>query len=568
MSVKHNPQPWNFLDNYRDKLFTGQWPSLAVMFDISTLRYPDNKCFECFTPQHIVFTYKEASQKMDEIARHLTSLGVKKGDRVGLTGKNSPQWALAYMGITRMGAIVVPVDYTLNDEEIEHFFNFVEIKGLFVEDERFDRIGKDDKYGFKYALTDVTNLPHSDLEYEEAVASDSAAFLFTSGTTGTPKVVELTHENLVADCFMAQGSMNIYPTDVFYAILPIHHAYTMLAVFIESMSVGANLVFGKKLVVSQIFKEMKEAKVTMLLAVPMLYNKIYSGIMKGVAQKGKFVSAIIKAMMNVSGFFRRAFNINIGKRMFGFLLKKVSFETNRICISGGGPLPPETSEGFNKLGIDFVQGYGLTETSPILTLDPIFDYNPKSIGKPLTFVQIKFDSPDSQGNGEICVKGPMLMKGYYKNPQATVEVIDSEGWLHTGDIGYQDKDGFVYLTGRAKNIIVTEGGKNIFPEEIEDHFQLYFDIEQICVLGYTADSSKKSEGVAAVIYPSKECRRAITDKEQMQKHMEEIVEVVNKDLLPYKRIRRIIIADEEMEMSSTKKIKRFTVARKYADLLQ
>jgi len=574
MKLKHNPEPWDFLDKYRNTEFEGQWPSLAKMFDISVKRYPENKCFECFTPKHIQFNYVEAQKWMDTIARYLVSLGVGKGDRVGLTGKNSPEWALAYMGITRMGAIVVPVDYSLTDEEIEHFFDFVEIKGLFVEGERFDRIGKDGKYLFKISLSEneednssyILNIPVTDSVYTEPNGSDSAAFLFTSGTTGTPKVVELTNENLVADCYMAQGKMNIYSTDVFYAILPIHHAYTMLAVFIESMSVGANLVFGKKLIVNQIFKEMKEAKVTMFLAVPMLYNKIFSGIMKGVESKGKFVSKIIKMMMSVSGFFRKR-GINIGKKMFKFLLEKVSLDSNRICISGGGPLPPQTSEGFNKLGIDFVQGYGLTETSPILTLDPIFDYEPKSIGQPLPFVQIKFEDKDDQGNGEICVKGPMLMKGYYKNPEATSAIIDTDGWLHTGDIGYQDERGFVYLTGRAKNIIVSEGGKNIFPEEIEDHFQLYYDIEQICVLGYVIDSEKKTEGVAAIVYPSKECRKAITDPSEMQKHMEEIVETVNKELLPYKRIRKVIVTYEEMEQSSTKKIKRFIVSKKFADAL-
>lgn len=575
MGKKHNPRPWDFLDNYRGKFFEGDWPSLPEMFDITVERWGSRKCFEAFSPKHLVFTYTEAKAQIEKIAAWLYAQGIRKGDRVAVTGKNSPEWALAYMGILYMGAIVVPVDYSLADEEIEHLVDFVEIKGLFVDGERYERIGKDNKYGFKVSLEEkghegqyILNLPDVGPQpTQKPVENDLAAFLFTSGTTGTPKAVMLTHRNFVSDCYAAQGWMNIYETDVFYAILPIHHAYTMLAVFIESMSVGANLVFGKRLIVSQIFKEMREGGVTMFLAVPMLYNKMISSMMKGVKEKGPLVNGLIHAMMGFSGFFKKVFKVNIGKKMFGFLLKKVSLDKNRICISGGGPLPASTFKQFNQLGIDFVQGYGLTETSPIITLNPTFDYEETSIGKCLPFMEIEFRDKDEHGNGEICVRGQNVMQGYYKNPEATAEIIDKDGWLRTGDIGYRDDRGFVYLTGRAKNIIVTEGGKNVFPEEIEDHFQLYYDVDQICVMGYVLDAKMKTEGVCAVIYPSLDCQKSITDKAAMQKHMEEIVDEVNKELLPYKRIRKVFVIDEPMEMTSTKKIKRFVVAKKYKELV-
>jgi long-chain acyl-CoA synthetase len=161
----------------------------------------------------------------------------------------------------------------------------------------------------------------------------------------------------------------------------------------------------------------------------------------------------------------------------------------------------------------------------------------------------------------------MVMQGYYKNPEATAEIIDSDGWLHTGDVGYMDSNNFVILTGRAKNIIVTEGGKNVFPEEIEDHFQLYYDIEQICVLGYMEDKVKKSEGICALIYPSDDYKKRESDPEERYNHMLQIVEEVNKELLPYQRIRHIALIDEPMEMSSTKKIKRFVVKKKYGEII-
>ncbi len=573
---KHNPIPWDFLDEYRGTYFEGQWPSLYQMFCINVKRYPDRKCWEEFAPEHVSLTYKEALQKVKNIGAYLSSLGIKKGDSIGLTGKNSVAWAVSYMGIISIGAVVVPVDYSLTDEEIEHLLDFVNTKGLFVDGERFERLGKNEKYLFKISLEKkgyedsyALSLPecNEDLPYIPQ-AKDVCAYLFTSGTTGTPKAVVLSHENLVSDCYTAQGNMNIYETDVFYAILPIQHAYTMLAVFIESMSVGANVVFGKKLIVSQIFKEMKMGNVTMFLGVPMLFNKLISGVMKNIEAQGKFKSSLVKCLMAFSGYLKKNFGINIGKKLFGkSILSKLSLDKNRICISGGGPLPPITFKRFQQLGIDFVQGYGLTETSPILTLNPIFDFEVSSIGKVSPLVDMKFIDKDENGNGEIVVKGPMVMQGYYNNPKATSEVIDKDGYLHTGDIGYMDSRGFVYLTGRAKNIIVTEGGKNVFPEEIEDAFQLYYDIDQICVLGYIVDHEKKSEACCAIIYPSDEYRKTDASKDEMDRHFNEIVETVNQQLLPYKRIRKVIVIDEPMEMSGTKKIKRFKVAEKYKNLL-
>jgi long-chain acyl-CoA synthetase len=570
-----DPKPWRYLDEYRGKYFDSEWPSLAQMFEVTTARFPDNRCFEAFTPKHVTYTYSEAKALFDRTARWLYSKGVRPGDRVAVTGKNSPEWAIAYMGIVWMGAIVVPVDASLTSPEIEHLVDFVEIKGIFMDADRFDSIGADGKYGFRVSLEErgheedyILNLPDAGSQpIKQPVSSDLAAFLFTSGTTGTPKAVMLSHENLTFDAYCVQAFMNVRDTDVFYAILPIHHAYTMLAVFIESMTNGSNIVFGKRLVVTSLLKEMKEGHVNMLLAVPMLYNKIFSAIMKGIEKKGKFVAGLVKFMMKFCGFIKKTTGFNPGRVIFRGIRDKVSLADNRICISGAGPLPAETFEGFNQLGVNFIQGYGLTETSPIVTLNPAYSYQYTSIGMPFPGVEVDFINKDEQGNGEIITRGKHVMKGYYKNPEATAETIDENGWLRTGDVGYADRKGFVYLTGRAKNIIVTEGGKNVFPEEIEDHFQLFYEMEQICVVGFMADEKMKIEGVACLIYPSEDCRREYPDAGALQVHMEQIVESVNKELLPYKRIRKVFVVDEPLEMTSTKKIKRFVVAKKYKDLI-
>ncbi|HAP56557.1 MAG TPA: long-chain fatty acid--CoA ligase, partial [Sphaerochaeta sp.] len=523
-------------------------------------------------------TYTEVHQQVLKVANYLASKKVGKGTKVAVSGKNSPEWAIAYLGILFSGAIVVPLDNTLSNKDMVKLMDFAGAKILFADPERLENFDTENKLG----LTDrislepakeypfVMDLDGKEVKRHKAQSEDTAAILFTSGTTGTPKGVMLSHRNMVSDCYLAQGNMSLSPNDVFYAILPIHHSYTMMAVFFEAISVGASIVFGKKLIISQILKELKEGEVTMFLAVPMLFNKMIAALMNGVREKGIVLYGLIRFLMSVSGLLKKVFKVNVGKKMFGFLLKKLSLDKNRICISGGGPLPASTFKMFNQLGIDFVQGYGLTETSPITHLNPVEAYIETSVGKKIPQVEVKIVNPDSDGNGIIYIKGPMVMQGYYNNPEATAEVLE-DGWLNTGDVGHQDARGYLYLTGRAKNIIVTEGGKNVFPEEIEDHFQLYNEIDTICVLGYLTDKKTKSEGIRALVYPdqkwAEEMAKQYGDKakQKIEERINQIIGEVNKELQSYKKITRVTVVDEPLEMTSTKKVKRFVVAQKYKD---
>ena len=255
--------------------------------------------------------------------------------------------------------------------------------------------------------------------------------------------------------------------------------------------------------------------------------------------------------------------MNLGKKIFGnMLLSKISLDKMRLCICGGGPLPASTFKQFNQLGIDFVQGYGLTETSPIININPIEVYIEESVGIPIPGVEEKIVSPDEDGNGIIYVRGPQVMKGYYKNDEATEEVLSSDGWLNTGDVGHIDSNGFLYLTGRAKSIIVTEGGKNVFPEEIEDKFQLFNEIEQCCIIPYMINKEMKTEGIRMVIYPT-EAYLKEHGMEETSRHMEEVVESVNKDLQSYKKITMVTVVDQPLPMTSTKKVKRFEVVKMF-----
>lgn len=559
-------KPWDFLKEYRGKEFNGEWPTLVETFRITVKRYPDRKCFTSYDPEYISFTYTEALTKIETVASYLASKGIKRGDKVTVTGKNSPEWAIAYLAVLFAGGIVVPIDYQLRDEEIAGLMTFSGVKFLFVDEEKYNsfdlqKLGIIEKVSLAPNKANyILNLEHrgpapTDLPEEK----DLAAILYTSGTTGIAKGVMLSHQNLVSDCYLAQGNMALSPTDVFYALLPLHHSYSMLAVFIESLSVGAETVFAKRLAIQQILKDLKQGKVTMFLGIPMLFNKIIKGLMRGIREKGVVVYGIIRALMGFSGLIKKVFKVNIGKGIFRGILAKVSLDTNRICICGGGPLPASTFSRFNQMGINFVQGYGLTETSPIVTLNPVEHYKESSVGKLIEQVKVKIVAPDEQGRGEIAIKGPMVMQGYYNNPEETAKVFDSEGYLLTGDIGYLDREDYLYLTGRKKNLIVTEGGKNVYPEEIEDYFQLYDEVEQILVKGYVLDAKMKTEGIEAFVYPAEEYTKG-KNKVEIQKRIEEIIEEVNRELLPYQRINRVKVLEEAMEMTTTKKIKRFVVA--------
>lgn len=563
--------PWAFLDQFRGTLFEGDWPTLPQLFAITTQRFPEAAAFTVYEPNRVTLTYAEAYGQIRKTANYLRSIGVEHGDRVAVTGKNSPEWAVAYLAILHAGAVVVPIDYQLHDKETSLLMTTAGATVVFVDEEKYDACAANARAlslspkrpNYIYELSAAVEYPINPARSEEP-----AAILFTSGTTGRPKGVMLSHRNFVADCFLAQANLTVLQTDVFYALLPIHHSYCMLAVFIESFSVGAELVFGKRLVIKQVLQDLRTAKVTMFLGVPLLFNKLIAGILRGVREKGVVAYAIIRSLMAVSGLIKKVFHLNPGKKLFHSVLEKASLSTIRICISGGGPLAPSVFRRYNQLGIDFVQGYGLTETSPILTINPIDHYKETSVGKVLPQVEMKIIDPDERGAGEVVVKGPMVMMGYYRMPEETAAVFTPDGYFKTGDIGYLDGENYLYLTGRAKNMIVTGGGKNVYPEEIENAFQLYDQVDQVLVRGYLPDPKDKIEAIEVLIYPNRDAFGDAGSNEadgdssaRIEARIKEIVAEVNKELHSYQKIERITILKEPMQMTTTKKIIRHSVQR-------
>ena len=566
-----DPVAW--LDEYRGKDFKGTWPTLKEVFDINVKRYPDRNCFTDFDGPggtRNTLTYAQAKEKILTLAAWLAANGVKHGDRVAVSGKNAPEWAVVYLATFYAGGVICPIDYGLHVEETENLLNTAKPKFFFVDTEKYGHFTQK-KYDFGvYSLSPdhedkyVYNLStDKTTEVVYPTEDELAAILFTSGTTGVPKGVMLTHKNLVSDVYLAQSNMNIYATDVFYALLPIHHAYTMTAVFLEAIGVGAEVVFGKTMAVSRMMKELREGKITMLLGVPLLFNKLIAGIMKGIKEKGPVVFGIIKFLMGLSYVIKKATNCNPGKVLFKSVLKKANIYTLRIAICGGGPLAPSVFKAYNELGIDFVQGYGLTETSPIIALNPVYAFKIESVGKNIRGTEYKVIDPDENGIGELCVKGSMVMQGYYNMPEETAAVFTEDGWFKTGDLGWIDNEGYIMLSGRAKNMIVTAGGKNVYPEEIENAFQLYDEIEQITVQGYIPEGQSAGEEIEALVYPADAMltrigadRNKAEDAAKILKEVNAIIDMVNKTLLTYQRITKVTILPQPLEMTTTKKVKR------------
>jgi len=558
---------WSWLDQYRGEHIKGEWPTIPEMFKLSHFRFPEKVCFTAFSPKEVHYTYNEADRFIKNTAAYLVSLGVKKGDKVALTGKNSPCWAIAYLAVVELGAVIVPLDYQMETETVNRILEFVEASILFVDKERYSELGNPERgITTKIALSPenenfILDLPASDSILPPGPTEDDmAAILFTSGTTGNEKGVMLSHRNFSSDAFQANKPfLDVIPEDILYALLPLHHSYCMTAVFLEAIAIGCELVFAGGLSVTQMMNDLKRGGITVIMGIPLLYNKILKGMMKQVRSKGLATHILVGLLMRFSGFVKQVFDINIGKKIFGnILLKKANLYTVKYMICGGGPLAPETFQRYQELGLDFVQGYGMTETAPISTLNPAHAFKLKSVGKVFPLVDMKIMNPDSDGIGEIILKGPICCLGYYKNEEATRELFTEDGYLRTGDLGYLDKENYLYLTGRAKSLIVTEGGKNVFPEEIEDHFQLYPQIEQILIVGYVANEETRGEGIEALIYPGKEHYDSLSfnNKEMIREDLHNIVKDVNRELLPYKRISRMRVLEEPMEMTTTKKIKR------------
>jgi long-chain acyl-CoA synthetase len=392
--------------------------------------------------------------------------------------------------------------------------------------------------------------------------AELAALIYTSGTTGLAKGVMLSHGNISSDIWSMVKAMDMYETDNFISILPLHHTFECTCGFLTPLSFGSSITYARGLASKQIVEDIKNNKATILLGVPLVFEKIFTGLSKEIAKKPQFTRAIFKTTFGLSRIIKKTVKLEAGGMLFSSLREKAGLSSLRLMVAGGAPMIPDIAEAFNIMGFRLIQGYGLTESSPVLSFNPFEGYRNDSIGIALPGATLKIDSPNAQGIGEIIAKGPMVMKGYYKNPEATSAVL-KDGWLYTGDLGWGDSDGYYYIAGRLKNVIVTSGGKNVYPEEIEFVLNKSPFILESLVLGRPLESGGGEE-IEAIIVPDMEyfsARAAEKEIELNEMNIEKTIKLeVSKacqELADYKRVKYVVMRNSDFEKTSTRKIKRY-----------
>ncbi len=524
-------------------------------------------------------SYIDLGYRTADIAYNLKQLKVEKTDRFAILSESRPEWALAFFSIVNVGAITVPMDIKLSDAEVEFILNDSESKGVFVSKKMLEVVLRikeklkflqhiiclDDYAHEGVLLIKDFKIPEGEKCHREIGPDDSAVIVYTSGTTGVAKGVELTYKNLLFEMMSLNNYIHFSPKDSFLSILPLNHMLELTGGLIAPLYAGGSVTYCDSIKPTVIMKLMQETKTTTMICVPLVLKMFHSGIFKKIEDLSPFKKKLFYKMFGLSKFLMN-FNINIGKFLFGSIHKQ--FGGHLKCfVSGGAPLDPIVEEDFHALGFYVLQGYGLTETSPVVALNTFSERKYASVGIPLPGVEVKIlKQNESDKEGEIIVSGPNIMKGYYRNKEKTDEVL-KDGWFYTGDIGYLDDDGFLYITGRIKNMIVLGGGKKIFPEEIEEVLSSSSLIKEICVVGKKATTGLKAgtEEVFGVIVPNVDAFSA-EEKNNKELIKQKINEVVNKlsdeKLAEYKKLSDFMLYFEELPKTSTKKIKRKEVLEK------
>ncbi len=496
-------------------------------------------------------TYYQVLDRIKKLARHLRDLGIGKGDHVAIIGENRPEWGISFFAVSWIGAVAIPLDAGASLSDYKFIMDFSSTKALILSGSFYKGIKSisEELKSLKHLILmdqmdDITNKYSMGIEKKDIGPDDLLEILFTSGTTGDPKGVMLSHGNIMSNVSDISKVIEYGPTDRAFSILPIHHCYECTAGLISPFSSGMSIFYARGLKPRELLEDLKAAKPTIWLNTPLLLEKLYLKIEKELSSQKGFKKLITKALPNSL----------IGKK----IKQNLGLERSRLIVSGGAALPAWISDGFKKYGIDVIQGYGLSEASPLISVNPPGKSKSGSIGMIIPSVEVEIRDIDSEGNGEIVARGPNIMKGYYNNQASSDEILTSDGWLLTGDIGYFDKDGYLYITGRKKFVIVTKGGKNVFPEEIEEKLTKSVYIEEALVF------SPNDVDIQALIYPNMD--EVINKLESLGNQLsdENIRELIkaevrnaNRTLQSYKKIRDFAIRQEEFPKTTTRKIKRF-----------
>ena len=395
--------------------------------------------------------------------------------------------------------------------------------------------------------------------------NDLFEIVYTSGTTGLSKGVMLTHRNIMFEVSVAPPLVNLSEKDRLLSILPLNHTYESTAGLYAPLSNGCSILYSPVLNPKVVLQLISRNRITKMLVVPLFLEKITDAIIRNIEKSGFVLKSFLKMLLGMASMSKSLIGSNaISKRLLSVIRHKSGLSSIDLFISGAAPLPARVSNFMELLGFNILQGYGLTECAPVATLNPMNKPKNTSVGKPLPGVEVKIHNPNEEGIGEIWIKGPNVMKGYYKNPEATAEVL-VDGYLRTGDLGYIDEEGYVYITGRIKNVIVTHGGKNVYPEEIEEKLNEFPYVLESLVVGRKIDEKDMTgEEIFAYIVPDfgyiefeKETPIHKIDFKEIEEIISNVVREVNSKLPEYKRIKGYKILTEELPKTSTRKIKRY-----------
>lgn len=516
-------------------------------------------------------TYKEVKNNVDSLGTALINIGLQ-GKRIAVIGQNSYNWEIAYLSIVCGTGVVVPLDKMLPENELESLIKRSEVEAIFF-DEKYEDVlekirQKDDNHLKILISMDETNkeniLLQKDLiEKGKALISNGNKefinskineeemniLLFTSGTTSKSKAVMLSHKNICSNIDAIAKTLKVDDKDSFLSILPLHHVFECTVGFLFPLSVGAKIVFGRGL--KHIAQDLKDNQISVLLCVPAIYENIYKNIRKKFEKEGhlELLEELEKKAQNYSMEER--------KKIFKQIHESIDNNT-KLLISGAAALDPEVEKTFRIWGFNLVQGYGLTEASPVISVESEENYRLSSIGKALPGIEAKIDNADIDGMGELIVKGDNVMLGYLNDDEATNKVI-KDGWLHTGDLAKIDEDGFIYICGRKKSVIVLKNGKNIFPEEMEKLVNKIEGVKESFIFGKTTNKTKGDIKLnVEIVYDKDEVQNIykISTIDEIYEKFHEKIKQVNSTIPSYKAIKGIVFSEEPLIKTSTNKIKR------------
>ena len=553
-----------------NKLYEGQkLNDFRELVNLYKTSYKDLIAFEYKnTPEsieHIKITYEQFANDIEALACKLMKLNAK---RIALISDNRYEWCVSYLAITTAGLVVVPLDKSLPNNELLGLLNRSEADGIIFSDKYVQAIknstcnlkicmdydeDKDSILSYSNLLKEGYTLDKTNYNNLKIDNKSMSIILFTSGTTSIAKAVMLSQYAICMDLYALSQMIDIKTTDKFLSFLPLHHTFESTTTFLFGTSCGITIAIcdGLRYIQSNLVKY----HVTGFVCVPLMLEIMYKKILKEIKLQHKtFLVKIMRVLFKYA-------NIETKRKVFKTIIDGLGGNL-RTIIAGGAPMDKETIKGYNDFGFDVHQGYGLTETSPVLAGENSFNKKTGSVGFPLPTIEIKIDKPDENGIGEIIAKTPAIMIGYYKNEEATKEVIKN-GWFHTGDLGYIDKDGYIFITGRKKDMIVLKNGKKIFPEEMEILINKLPYVTESMVFG-SLDDSKQDRNTdivicAEIIYDEEELKKAypnIKESEYCDTIWNDIKTKVNKQMPAYKYIRRILISTEPIVKTTTQKIKR------------